>query len=214
MPFRNSPITARLGASALGPKSSARDSCVAHTRDGGGNRVDRDWSVVTRRSLDLCRPAAISGAIEAISRLTQQPAARYRSLTQQSLAEHRWPKDRELGELGGEWSLMFVAPGSLSTTNGPEPVRSRCPNVRGTMTAPAGRNRAAKGEQLRAAGRRRQSGNGRESARNRRRSRTCGAADQPRQRPFPRPSRCSRGRAVPPRFPAGHEFPNGIAVKP
>ena len=54
------------------------------------------------------------------------------------------------------------------------------------------------GEQLRAAGRERQSGNGRESARNPGRSRTCRATDKPRQRAFPRPSRCSLGSTLRP----------------
>src|SRR5437867_6909763 len=35
-----------------------------------GPRFCRDLSAEPRRSLDLCRPAAISGALEAISRLT------------------------------------------------------------------------------------------------------------------------------------------------
>src|SRR5216117_2875846 len=48
----------------------ARNHCAANTRDVGGNRFTRGLSADTRRSLDLCRPAAISGALEAISRLT------------------------------------------------------------------------------------------------------------------------------------------------
>jgi hypothetical protein len=56
--------------------------------------------------------------------------------------------------------------------NGPEPCRLPCANFRSGSPALAGRRHAAKGERLRAAGRARQSGNGGESARNRRRSRT------------------------------------------
>src|SRR5439155_6330948 len=48
----------------------ARNHCAANTRDGGGNHFSRGLSADTRRSLHLCRPAAISGAFEAISRLT------------------------------------------------------------------------------------------------------------------------------------------------
>src|SRR5437867_8953777 len=57
-----------------------------------GPRFCRDLSAEPRRSLDLCRPAAISGAFEAISRLTPRPATRYRSLAQSLPALGVWPK--------------------------------------------------------------------------------------------------------------------------
>src|SRR5436309_10807875 len=55
-----------------------------------GPRFCRDLSAEPRRSLDLCRPAAIS--LEAISRLTPRPASRYRSLAQSFPALGVWPK--------------------------------------------------------------------------------------------------------------------------
>src|SRR5437773_3038568 len=48
----------------------ARNHCAANTQAGGGNRLLSRHAGGGRRSLDICRPAAISGAFEAISRLT------------------------------------------------------------------------------------------------------------------------------------------------
>jgi hypothetical protein len=69
--------------------------------------------------------------------------------------------------------------------------------------AHAERKRAAKGEQLRTAGRKRQLGNGSESARNPGSSWSCRATDKPRQLPFPRPSGSSPCSMLPFRHAAG-----------
>jgi hypothetical protein len=82
------------------------------------------------------------------------------------------------GDFGASGTFFRLSPGrpapGFSSRTGPNRFHGGARISRVWQPAPAGRRHAATGEKLRAAGRARQSGNGCESARNRRRSRTCG----------------------------------------